>query len=321
MRRWKMQKPRLKNLKEIKTPLGIVTATLSLLIVLSYFILAYGRIFIPNPQILAYGFSFNNPTAILTYPFLHLSPQHILANIALLIAVGIIAEKKLRNRDYLAIFFSSAITAAITFQVITPHPTVLVGASAAVSGIMAAAIFVDIKKALISILVFALFLNIASPLIMDYTETRYAQLQNRTLQIEEEFKDIEEEIEQTKEQKESYMDIISHLHHQCVELGNQSACEELEKANETLEEKEKEEEQLKERKNESFEEFNQTVHEEQKIEEGIKREERAKTSGIVHLVGALTGLLYLAIFRRDIIWNMPSQVLRLEDYYKKLKKK
>jgi hypothetical protein len=53
------------------------------------------------------------------------------------------------------------------------------------------------------------------------------------------------------------------------------------------------------------------------IEEGMTREQTSKSSLAVHMFGSFMGLAYIAIFRRDIIWNSGYQVLRLELWLKK----
>ena len=340
---------RLKKIDEL--PTGTVTALFIITIVTTYLYLAYSYLYIPGPQLAAYGFILERPLTALSYSFIHLSPQHILANVALLLAVGIVAEQKLKTKDYIAIFFASAATSGVVFHILTPEPTVLVGASSAVSGILAASIFIDIKKAIVAILIFTVFLNFTAPVVEQHTREKLGVLEQETQQIEEEVNKTEEKLNKTEEEinkteeeadeiekkiNETEQEIgekmtrIEYLEKECYEEPiNETACEELDEIEEQkeqveeeleevekgLEEKEEEIEEEKEKRqeitiglNKTIERLMEKMQEKEVVEEGVEREERARTSSIVHLVGAITGLIYLGIFRRDIIWDLPSQV-------------
>ncbi len=304
------------DLKE-KLPRGTITLPLVLSITLIYIGLAYKYLFIPNTHLLAYGFSPSNPVGALTYSFLHLSPQHLLANATLLLAMGIIVEKKLRPQDYLAIFLASAVTAGITFHVLTPEPTVLVGASSAVSGILAAAVFVDFKKAIAAIILFGVFIHIASPAVINYTEFKLNSLQSQTSELQEQYSEVKKKVNETEQELKNLSQKISELQYQCFELNDSTACEKLKTLNESKQAAEEEKKDLEEQENETFQTLNKTATEERHLQQGITREEKAKTSAIVHLVGAMTGIGYLLAFRRDILWSLPSQASQLENYFQK----
>ncbi len=300
-----------------KSPQGTFTLLTVSLIGLTYLFLSYNYLYIPNEKLLSYGFELSNPLGAITYSFLHLSPQHIIANVALLLAVGIIAEKKLNFKDYFTIFFTSAITAGVAFQLLTPTPTVLVGASSAVSGILAVAVFVDFKKTIPAILIFGLFLSIVSPAVTTYTEKQLGLLENETTELGKQYNKTKEKIEESQQQLENLTIMISRLKEECLIKENETACVKWKELNKTLKEKEEKEEELQEKENETVKDLNKTMTDQMKLEQGIKREERAKTSAIVHLIGAFTGIGYLCIFRRDILWSLPSQASQLENYFQK----
>jgi len=239
---------------------------------------------------------------------MHLSPQHLIANIALLLPVGIIAEKKLKTHDYLSVFFASAITSGIAFHLLTPEPIVLVGASSAVAGIMATAIFIDIKKALIAVLIFGVFIHLATPLVQQHVETKLGGIQREVVQVEQEFNQTEEELNQTELEIQNYTKEKETLEHQCHVQNITEACEELEEKEQEIEQKKEEKEELEQRRNQTIEKLLEMIEEKEVVEHGVEREEGARTSTLVHLVGAMTGIAYLALFRRDIIWDLPSQV-------------
>lgn len=299
------------------TPQGTSTVILATVIALTYLVLSRNFLFIPNKELMIYGFDLVNPLGAITYSFIHLSPQHVVSNIALLIAVGVIAEKKLKLKEYFLIFFISAITAGITFHLLTPKPTILVGASSAVSGILAASVFIDIKKAVPAILIFGLFISIVSPAITTHTKKSLGIMENKTKEVTEEYNETQEKIEGYEKNITNTTSRISILKSKCLEENNETACEKWKELNSTLQEKKQEEKELLEEKKEKIKELSETLTQEQTIKQGIEREEQAKTSAIVHLVGAFTGIAYLFIFRRDIIWSLPSQALQLENYFRK----
>lgn len=303
-----------RRIKEVtrKLPIGIVTGATTLLITLPYLILSYGYIFIPNKELVMYGFSPSNLLGVITYPLLHLSPQHLFANVALLIAVGIIAEEKLNIKDYLSIFFISSIVAGIVFHILTPKPVVLVGASSAISGILAASIFIDIKKAVIAIIIFGIFLQVTSPAVTNYTQSKLKEIQAEGQNITQTYNETIKKRKEIQDILESLKNKLSLLITRCEE-GNQTACSKIQEVNETKVNKSKQEQIIEEKESNIKQKANQTIINELILEQGIERDRKAQTSSIVHMVGAIMGILYLAAFRKDIIWKMPSQVLPLED--------
>ena len=76
---------------------------------------------------------------------MHSSYAHLFANLAIIIASGIVVESALRKRDFLALFFGGAAFSAIVFCAISPQYS-LVGASAGAVSLLGAAIVIDPKK-------------------------------------------------------------------------------------------------------------------------------------------------------------------------------
>lgn len=307
----RIRKKLFEKIKKINDlPTGTLTVFFIIAIVSIYLALAYRYLYIPNYHLIAYGFMLERPLTVLSYSFIHLSPQHILANVALLFAVGIIAEKKLDTKDYVLIFFISAITSGIIFHILTPYETVLVGASSAISGILAASIFIDLKKALIAILIFGAFLHVASPMVEQHTRRELGILEEEAAKIEGEAEEIEKRFDEKEQKIQNYTEQEKSLEYLCYEELNETACEELEEIEEKIEQEKEEKEKIERNMSDVIQRLLERTQEKEIMEEGVRREEESRTSTIVHLVGAITGLIYLGIFRRDIIWNLPSQVLR-----------
>lgn len=303
------------KLKEL--PQGTATLIFLAAMFLVHLLLSYQYLFIPTEQLTKYGFLPNSPLTLLSYSFLHLSPQHLLANVGLLLAVGIIAEKKLDFKDYSFIFFTSAISAAIVFQILSKEPTVLVGASSAISGILAASVFVDFKKAIPAIIIFGVLLQFASPMVTSHTQQKLANLENKTKDIQKEYNETQKKINQTEQELKEKQSDKGSLSYKCSVLNITSACEKLKEIKESIKEEEQQKQELEEKKNKTLKNFTETTEEEQQVKEGIEREEKAETSAIVHLVGAVTGIAYIGAFRRDIIWNLTSQASQLAGLFKR----
>jgi hypothetical protein len=54
--------------------------------------------------------------------------------------------------------------------------------------------------------------------------------------------------------------------------------------------------------------LNTTARLGQSIDEGRQREHLTKTNLFIHLAGAMVGLFYITLVRKDILWSLPSQL-------------
>ncbi len=247
------------------------TASLCLLITLAYLVLSKDYVYIPWQYLKEYGFLLSNPLTVFSYAFLHISPTHLISNLLLLVLVGVIAEEKISSKEYYAVFFSSAIIAAVVFALLVPN-TILVGASAAISGVLAIAFFVDFKKTIITVLIFSLVLPPVTSVINTQVQHYYSSLVVEKQSLEEKQKTIEIEI--SKAVKENNTALVEKLHEEKQKI---------------IVEKQKKEALTT------------------AIEEGKEREKQAVVMQVVHVAGALTGVVFLLLFRKDILINIPEQ--------------
>ena len=261
------------------------TIALTAAIIIAYVALSSSLLYIPTSALLIFGFSLENLIGLVTYSFIHIGPMHLIGNVLLLVPLGILAEKKLRFKDYFAIFFLSAAISALVYAMIKPE-NVLVGASAAVAGLMAAAFMVDIKKAVAAMILFSLLFAVITPQVDSFTDNEASILKNKSAELEQNLTVIDQQIADATQQNDTV------------------AVQALEYA-----------------KNETLQSFNSTVTQQTNIEIGKEREEETETNQIVHLVGAMTGMAYLLLFRRDIIWEMPSQLISRKSSRKKSRRK
>jgi len=261
------------------------TIFLSLIIALVYVILSPTLLYIPTKTLLDFGFNSTNPIGLITYTFLHISPSHLIGNLILLLAVGFIAEKKLNYKQYYLVYLIAGATSAIVYSLLFPE-NYLVGASAAISALLAIAFIIDIKKTFIMVLFASLIISLISPELQALTQQKFNQLQNKSNQLEQNLNQINAQIKKAKQLNKT---------------------DEIKK--------------LIENKSKQIQEYNKTTTQVLVVDEGMKREKHAQTSPLVHLTGAFTGLAYLFLFRRELVWKLPSQIIPQNLLQKNLKKK
>jgi len=280
------------------------TLILVLLTSAFYFVFSSFFLFIPNSTIYEFGFSVSNWIGLITYPFLHISLIHLLGNMFLLMAIGFVVEEKLNWKDYYALYLISAVTAGIFFVMLSPN-VLLAGASAAIGGFLIPACLIDFKKTIAYILMFSLASMLIAPVITDAVTSFYGQ--SRQIGTE-----LETAYNQTVAQKEQVAQNISVLDDKfnrgeiTITEYNQSKQELVQIADNLTKQQET-----------VYANLNNTAATVSNIEEGMTREQTSKSSLAVHMFGSFMGLAYIAIFRRDIIWNSGYQVLRLELWLKK----
>ncbi|MFA4855530.1 MAG: rhomboid family intramembrane serine protease [archaeon] len=130
------------------------TLFLALLLLVSYFWLSQGSLFIGKQLLLQQSFSVFQPWNFFSYMLAHISVWHLAVNVLSLLVFGSIVETALSSRDVLGIFvFCGALTVAF-FVLLNPFAA-LVGASAGSSGIMASALILNIRKSLVALAIVA----------------------------------------------------------------------------------------------------------------------------------------------------------------------
>ncbi len=250
-----------------------ITLILASLIILVYIILSQSLLYIPTSIILQLGFDSYNPWGLILYTFLHVSPNHIFGNLLLLLFIGTIAEQKLSNKDMLIIYFASSLAAAITFTILTPN-TVLVGASAAISGLIAAAIVVDVKKTVLAIVSFSVIVFIIGPPLLAYSQSQLDLLTAQTNDLFQKYNDTTQQL------------VIAQQQNDTAAIEN-----------------------LSQQLNDTYYELNASTTVQNNIQEGVDREKSSKTSSLAHIVGALVGFIYMWRIRPDLLWAMPYQII------------
>jgi membrane associated rhomboid family serine protease len=250
-----------------------ITISLAVITTAFYVALSQSLLYIPSKVLLQLGFNFENPIGILLYSFLHVSPNHVIGNLILLFIVGAIAEQKLNRKDIIGIYFLSSFAAAITFSLLTPN-TIIVGASAAISGLISAAVVADIKKAVVGIVAFTVLMFLIGPPLYQYSADQIELLRDKTSVLEQQLQTTSLQLEMAIEQNNTVLI-----------------------------------EQLQEKYDTTYYELNESTMAKVNVEEGVEREKRSQTSSLAHIVGAIVGFIYLWRIRPDILWKLPEQVL------------
>lgn len=129
-------------------------ALVSVLIAVFLFELARGAVgneqaLVPLGALITRGWSSTDWWRVLTFSFLHLNLLHLAANIAGLLWLGRVLERRLGRGRLMAIFLLSGIASGIAGMLLGPLlPTtgVAVGASGAVCGLLAAALMLAFRR-------------------------------------------------------------------------------------------------------------------------------------------------------------------------------
>lgn len=250
--------------------------------------------FIPGDVLGLLGFSASNLAGIFSYSFLHISLQHLLGNLFLLIPLGLVVEPILSKRSFFAIYFVSGILGAAVFAALTPN-VLLVGASAAIAGLVIPACLVSLRRTVFNILVFTLLavgviwgVNQGMLYVQKSAEVQATVLAQNISTLEQEKNKtaaeiivVEEKYQKGEIQQQAYEELTQNLSHQLGVIENKSQV--------------------------LSEELNKTATFVATVEGGKRRERESQTSLLVHLLGSLSGLAYLCAFRRDIIANSGMQ--------------
>ncbi|MCD6414867.1 MAG: rhomboid family intramembrane serine protease [Candidatus Diapherotrites archaeon] len=251
------------------------TLTITISLIVAYFLMSKGQLYVyPISQMYLFGVSRNNLIGALTYSFMHIGIKHLLANLLVLVPVGLIAENRFGWKDTLGVFLFSGTVAGFCYALLSPG-TWVIGSSAGIAGLLVAGYMADIKKTVIVIIacvVFASFIAIpATQAVISYIETAHEKVINEKVseiqQLNTSLRELQEKINEKKAKGENITPEI-------VIVQNLT-----QKLNETVKVKEVKEQQK------------------QTIERGSKEEAATPPSMLIHLFGALAGLLYVYEFR------------------------
>ena len=134
-----------------------------------------GTYYMTNEAIQELSFQIShNPLGIVSHMFAHVGIIHLVGNLIPLILFGLVVEYALCSVDVLLIFFSSGIIASTLFSVLNAN-TILLGASAAISGLMSSSALLKPKKAIVLLLFTPLLVSYAAIPAFDYLSTSHTK--------------------------------------------------------------------------------------------------------------------------------------------------
>ncbi len=164
--------------KNRRPKLPWATLLISLAVVVFYLVLSGGFLYISNEPMLSRAFSLGNgPTSLLSHMFVHVGVRHLVGNLVPLLLFGAFLELAIPSWHALLLFFVSGATASLLYALLTPAAPPLVGASAAVSGLMGAALSARPRQALLLLILTPLLLFFAAfPLLQFYSDFHSGQL-------------------------------------------------------------------------------------------------------------------------------------------------
>ncbi len=129
-----------------KFPWGTTALTLGLL--LAYFALSGDTPYIPSSLLYSLSSSLRNPLSLFSYLFVHVGIIHLVGNIIPFILFALVLESTVKSRHVVFVFLFTGALAGLAFALTNPFIT-LIGASAGISGLMAAAMVLRPKQSIV----------------------------------------------------------------------------------------------------------------------------------------------------------------------------
>ncbi len=229
-----------------------------------YFLVSNGDPYIyPISKLALYGVSdVNWLIGGLMYSFAHLGLKHLAANMFVLAILGSVLEQKIKSRDLLLIFILSGFVSGVIYTHIRPDVWVL-GASAAICGLIGAGLLVDPKNTLLAAVLGIYAIPIVVYPTVDFVINHVYTSQEKTIVTG--IKTIQNYTEKMK--------------------------------NATGEEKKILEKKIKI----IYEKVKTAEEKREKLVKGVKTEEYTPTASLLHILGGITGMAYVLAFRRKQI--------------------
>lgn len=162
----------------------IVTSVLCFALLLSFLALSTMLVFGSSQSIEMFKFSLDDLQNIVFYNFVHVDYGHLLVNLAVIIAAGLVIETRLGSRDAATVFFAGSVFSAILFVATSPDFGVL-GASAGAVSMLATATAVDTKKSVAFVIATMLLATAGIFIINGYLENRASGLKAEITVLEQ----------------------------------------------------------------------------------------------------------------------------------------
>ncbi|MFA4946038.1 MAG: rhomboid family intramembrane serine protease [Candidatus Micrarchaeia archaeon] len=169
------------------------TLVLSLALVVPYFLASSGAFYLSDDAVYGSAFSVYNAGGWLTHIFAHVGAFHLAGNLLPLVMFGVLLESVLLPLDVIALFLSCGLFASAVFALLNPG-SYLVGASAAIAGVMTAALAVRPRSAIVLVLVTPLLISAAAfPLVDSLVRGEQASFASESTEFAEQARLLAEE--------------------------------------------------------------------------------------------------------------------------------
>ncbi len=196
----------------------------------------------------------------LLFSFTHIGLKHLMANMFVLAVLGVILEQRLSSWHVFWAYLISGWLAGVVYTFVNPSVWVI-GSSAAICGLIGAGLVVDFKRVLLGLVLALYMIPIVVYPTADWIIINYYTHQEKVIQ-------------QNVEKIQTYQ----------KQLENASS---------------REKPRIIAKINETYKETKHVIQKVNKLEKGVKKEAETPTAGLIHILGGLFGILYLAIFSRD----------------------
>lgn len=161
------------------------TVVLAVFVVSVYFWSSEGSLYPSSNPVNAFAFGLPNLGGVLFHLFFHVGLLHLLGNIVPLLLFAFLLEQVLFREDVFLVFLSSGLLAGFIFSLLNPS-ILLVGASAGVSGLMAAAAVSSPKKGILLLLATPLVVSLlVLPAATAFSQNTVTVLVNQTQALNE----------------------------------------------------------------------------------------------------------------------------------------
>ncbi len=229
-----------------------------------YFLNSGGNPYVyPVTKLAIYGVSdVNRFVGGLLFSFTHIGLKHLMANMFVLAILGTILEQRLKSWHVFVIFLFSGWIAGVVYTTIKPDVWVL-GASAAICGLIGAGLIVDFKRTILG----AVFAISMVPVVV-YPTADWVIITFYTHQ--------EETIQENVQKIVQYQEQLK---------------------NATPEEKPK----IIQKINQTYHQTKMAVQKVEKLEKGVKKEAETPAASLIHVLGGILGAtLAILLDRRSL---------------------
>ncbi|MEM0475753.1 MAG: rhomboid family intramembrane serine protease [Candidatus Norongarragalinales archaeon] len=243
------------------------------------------------------GLAWWNPFGVFTHFFMHQGVRHLLANILPLATFAVLLESTMSVGGVLVVFFAAGVAGGLVYLIVNPTALVI-GASGASSGLMAAATALRPKQAItLAVLVALLSAFFITPASDFFAAQRKTQLQNEVQALGAQFEQAQARVFAAKV-------AVNQTAARLAEFERLGKTAEAQQTRAELARHQAELARTQEEQAKASESLESALAKKAEFARG-EAQENAPVSALPHAVGALVGLVIVFAFRRaDVDENL-----------------